>query len=128
LTIYDSQNKVNSIWIKDISFDHDSQTNSDLNIHNQMYVKNDIPYLIFVKAKTSVNLNMPFKLVVRENEETIIYYKLNDNEKYRYEIEYSIEKEFIQKNIPSTVIDSIEKKGYKFYTGKLVSNKVTLQW
>lgn len=128
LTIYDSQNKINSIWIKDISYDENSQNNTNLNNygHNQKYVKEDKLSLIFVKANTSVKLNMPFNLVVRENKETIIYYKLNDNEKYKCEIEYSIKKEFINKRISSRVMDSIKKKGYKFFIGKIVSNKVPL--
>jgi hypothetical protein len=69
---------------------------------------------------------MPFNLVKDIDEETTIYYKLNDNEKYKCEIEYSIKKDFISKRFSNRVIDSVKKKGYKFFTGKLVSNKVPL--
>lgn len=128
LTIYDSQNKINSIWVKDVSHDENSQNNANLDNygHNQKYAKEDKLSLIFVKANSSVKLNMPFHLVVRENKETIIYYKLNDNEKYKCEIEYSIKKDFINKRFSKSVIDSVKKKGYKLFTGKLVSNKIPL--
>lgn len=129
LIIYDSQNKVNSIWIKDVTFDQDALTKTNLNIYgdNQMSVKEDKFALIFVKANTSMVLNMPLNLIVRENDETIIYYKLNDNEKYKCKIEYSIKQEFIKNRISNSVMDSIKKKGYRFFTGKLASNKVSLE-
>ena len=34
--------------------------------------------------------------------------------------------EYIDKYIPQQMIDSLKNKGYKFFTGKLVSNKVPL--
>jgi hypothetical protein len=128
LTIYDSQNKTNSIWLKDVSYDENSQNSTNLNnySHNQKHVKEPKLSLIFVKVNSSVKMKMPFHLVVRETEEMIVYYKLNDSEKYKCQIEYSIEKEVITKRISSRVMDSIKKKDYTFFTGKIVSNKVPL--
>lgn len=128
LTIYDSQNKTNSIWLKDVSYDENSQNNTNLNNYgrNKKSVKEAKLSLIFVKANSSVKMKMPFHLVVRETEEMIVYYKLNDSEKYKCQIEYSIKKDFIDKRISSRVMDSIKKKDYRFFIGKIFSNKVPL--
>lgn len=130
LTIYDSQNKINSIWIKDIdiSYNENSQKNTNSNKfgYDQKFLKENKLSLIFVKAKTTVNLNMPFNLLVRDSKESIVYYKINNNEKYKCEIEYSINKEFVNKKIPIRVTDSIKNKGYRFFIGSLKSNRVPL--
>lgn len=128
LVIYDSQDKINSRWVKDSHYYENSEKNTKFNDyeHNKRHVGDDKLSLIFVKANTSVKLNMPFNLFIRENSETLVYYKLDNNKIYKCEIKYFIMKEFIGKRISSTVIDSVEKKGYKFFTGKLISNKVPL--
>lgn len=130
LTIYDSQDKINSIWVKDVSYDENVQNNTNFNNFgtNKKSLKEYKLSLIFIKANSSVKMNMPFHLVVRDNEESLIYYKLNDKENYSCQIEYSIKKDFIGKRISTRVMDSIKKKDYRFFIGKIFSNKVPLNY
>ena len=83
--------------------------------------------VICIKAKKSIYLKIPFDLVIKyKNLESSGIYQINRKKKYFGRIEYMIKQEYIDKYIPQQMIDSLKNKGYKFFTGKLVSNKVPL--
>ncbi|MFV8333287.1 hypothetical protein [Flavobacterium sp. GSP14] len=83
--------------------------------------------VICIKAKKSIYLKIPFDLVIKyKNLESPGIYQINRKKKYFGRIEYMIKREYIEKYIPKEKIDSLERKGYKFFTGKIVSTKVPL--
>lgn len=83
--------------------------------------------VIYVKAKKSIHLKIPFNLIIKyKNLESPGIYQINRKKKYLGRIEYMIKHEYIDKYIPKEKLDSLNHKGYKFFTGKIVSNKVPL--
>jgi hypothetical protein len=83
--------------------------------------------VIYIKAKKSIYLKIPFDLVIRyKNLESSGIYQINRKKKYFGRIEYMIKQEYIDKYIPKEKIDSLKHKGHSFFTGKLSSNKVPL--
>lgn len=83
--------------------------------------------VICIKAKKSIYLKIPFDLVIKyKNLESPGIYQINREKKYFGRIEYMIKREYIEKYIPKEKIDSLERKGCKFFTGKIVSTKVPL--
>ena len=80
-----------------------------------------------VESGKSLQLKIPFNLVIKYlKDNTHKYYEIDKSKKYKGRIEYLIKREYIEKYIPKGKIDSLEKKGYKFFTGKIVSNKAPL--
>jgi hypothetical protein len=80
-----------------------------------------------IKAKSSLKLKIPFNLFLKYIEDgELKYYDINTKEKYFGRVKYMIKSEYIEKYIPQQKIDSLNNKGYKFFTGKLISNKVPL--
>ena len=83
--------------------------------------------VIYIKAKKSIYLKIPFDLVIRyKNLESSGIYQINRKKKYFGRIEYMIKQEYIDKYIPKEKIDSLKHKGHSFFTGRLISNKVPL--
>ncbi len=80
-----------------------------------------------IEPGKSLQLKIPFNLVVKYLKDNVHeYYKINKTKKYKGRIEYLIQRKYIEKYISKKTIDSLENKGYKFFTGKLCSNKVPL--
>lgn len=75
----------------------------------------------------SLQLKIPFNLVVKYvKDNTHEYYEIDKTKKYKGSVEYLIQREYIEKYIPKEKVDSLKKKGYKFFTGKLSSKKMPL--
>lgn len=80
-----------------------------------------------IKHGKSLRLKIPFNLVIEYlNQGVFQYYKIDKSKKYKAQVDYLIKREYIEKYIPKEKIDSLEKKGCEFFTGRLVSNKVPL--
>lgn len=83
--------------------------------------------VIYVKSRTSIHLKIPFDLVIKyKNLESPGIYQVNKKRKYLGRIEYMIKQEYIDKYISKKKIDSLKCRGYKFFTGTIISNKVPL--
>lgn len=82
---------------------------------------------IVVKAGKSLNIKIPFNLVIKFSKNNIHeYYEINMKRKYNGIVSYVIDQNFINRNCSKNQIDSIKKKGYKIFMGSLYSNKVPL--
>ncbi len=80
-----------------------------------------------IEPGKSLQLKIPFNLVVKYlKDNTHEYYELDKTKKNKGGIEYLIQREYIDKNLSKETIYLLEKKGYKFFTGNLSSNKVPL--
>lgn len=80
-----------------------------------------------IKSGKSLQLKIPFNLVIKYlKDDTHKYYEIDRSKKYEGQIVYLIKQEYIEKYISKEKIDSLEKKCFKFFTGRLVSNKVPL--
>ena len=80
-----------------------------------------------IKSMSNLKLKIPFNLFIRHTKnDELESYDIRKNENYTGKIKYRIQKEYIDKYIPQQTIDSLKNKGYKFFMGKLVSNKVPL--
>ena len=111
---------------KNLSFSKQKDT---LVINENEMVAQKVQTLRFfvIKAGKSLKLKIPFSLVVKHSKKKEFeFYDIDRTKKYKGNIEYVINQEFIKINCLKKVIDSVEKKGYKFFTGKLSSNKVPL--
>ncbi len=74
-----------------------------------------------VESGKSLQLRIPFNLVIKYlKDNTHQYYELNRSKKHKAQVEYLIKRDYIEKYIPKG------KKDYKFFTGKIISNKVPL--
>lgn len=146
--LYDNANNMIgvNVEIKDSGFYNDSinlnnkKTNflskksdtlivDELKMYSDLHKKGFVNTLNVYKIKSgkSLRLKIPFNLVVKYLKDNVHeYYEIDKSKKYKGRIEYLIKREYIEKYISKDKIDSLEKKGYKFFTGKLVSNKVPL--
>ncbi|MCV9928241.1 hypothetical protein OIU83_11280 [Flavobacterium sp. LS1R49] len=123
LLISDSKNETNSPWIKEIFYNEKQYEKLEIKKHSLQ----DKLSLIFIKKNSEVKFSLPFDLAKKIDEGTIMYYKLNNKEKYKCEIEYFIKQEFINNKFSKKRRDSVQHKGYVFFTGSLKSNKVPLE-
>ncbi|MCG9791983.1 hypothetical protein [Flavobacterium algicola] len=123
-SIIRDHNKINSLSRKgDTLLVNEFKLYSDLNKNG--FVNTLMIYT--VKPKQSLKLKVPFNLVTKYIKDGVHeYYEVDSSKKYKARIEYMIKREYIEKYIPKEKINSLEKKGCKFFTGKLVSNKVPL--
>lgn len=84
-------------------------------------------YVYKIESGKSLKLKIPFNLVIKYmNQGVHQYYEIDRSKKYKAQIEYLIKREYIEKYILKSKIDSLEKNGYKFFTGKIISNKIPL--
>ncbi|REG97996.1 hypothetical protein [Flavobacterium aquicola] len=108
---------------------HDIDSNSILK--NEIYLKKQTwvnPFRILtVKAGKSIKLRVPFDLIIKYKflSETAVF-QIDKNKRYLGRVEYMIQKNYIEKYISKQKIDSLNKKGYKFFVGSLKSNRVPL--
>lgn len=80
-----------------------------------------------IEPGKSFQLKIPFNLVVKYLKDNIHeYYEIDKTKKYKGRIEYLIQREYIDKYISKETVYFLENKGYKFFTGKLSSNKLPL--
>ncbi len=82
--------------------------------------------LVIIKSHKKIKLKIPFELVTRLNNESVSYYKLKKGVNYHGKIDYLIEQKFIDKRISIKKKDSVQRIGCRFFTGRLISNKVPL--
>jgi hypothetical protein len=108
---------------------HDIDSNSILK--NKIYLTKQAwvnPFkILIVKAGKSIKLRVPFDLIIKYkflNEPAV--FQIDKSKKYLGRIEYMIQKTYIEKYISKQKIDSLNKKGYKFFIGSLKSNRVPL--
>lgn len=83
--------------------------------------------IIILKSGKTIKLKVPFDLVVSYkyiNEPAV--FQIEKNKQYKGRVEYMIKNEYFEKYISEYKIDSLKKKGYKFFTGSLKSNKIPL--
>jgi hypothetical protein len=99
--------------------------NVDKNIKNKKINRENIN-LIIVKSHSKIKLKIPFELVTRLDNESISYYRLESGVNYYGKIDYLIEQKFIDKRISIKKKDSVQRIGCRFFTGRLISNKVPL--
>ena len=82
---------------------------------------------IIVKAGKSLKLKIPFNLTFKFlKDDSPVYYEINRSRKYNGRVYYRVSQNFINNNFHKNKIDSIKRKGYKFFIGNLESNKVPL--
>jgi len=98
--------------------------------HDNNCVLSVKPQLIKLKKHNKLKLKIPFNLIKKsilfKDENLYSYYKINKNNQYNGRIEYMVTNNFIKKYFKKNVLDSLSVKGYKLFTGKLLSNKVPL--
>lgn len=89
--------------------------------------KNKTLTFLTLKKGESLKIKIPFFLVVKYLKENVYqYYDINRKGKYKGNITYLINHDFITKNCSKKQIDSISRKGFDIFEGTLNSNKVPL--
>nr|WP_315201014.1 hypothetical protein [uncultured Flavobacterium sp.] len=80
-----------------------------------------------IESGKSLQLKIPFNLVIKYLKNNIHkYYEIDRLKQYKGQMVYLINREYIEKYISKEKINALEKKGFKFFTGSLASNKVPL--
>lgn len=131
IVLYDNSNNKVFELIKDESIPEFSVNDSVISVNKNnsdeiIKTNRENFNFIMVKSHSAIQLKIPFKIITRLNHGSFSYYKLEKGEDYYGKIDYLIKQKFIDKRISVKSRDSIHKIGYKFFTGKLVSNKVPL--
>lgn len=101
----------------------------EFKMYSNLYKKGFVNTLaVFnIAPKQSIKIKVPFNLVTQYKKDNIKeYYDINRMDDYKARIEYFITRDFVEKSISKARIDSIESRGIKIFTGKLVSNKISL--
>lgn len=98
-------------------------TIGDYSNTTKKYIK---PQLIFLKAGKILNLKIPFNVISNYKYDGLNpnFYKIDKSKKYFGIIKYIIKTKYIKSILSKKLLDSVIKKGYKFFTGELLSNKV----
>lgn len=82
---------------------------------------------IFLKNNCSKYIEVPFQLKHKSCYFTYDY-NLEKGKKYELQLEYKMIKEITEKEISKIKLDSVHKLGYNPYYGKIVSNKILINF